>query len=152
MPRKAPKNIKRFNKPKKTTFFVMLVLQPTSICFLKRFLTAMHSGKIYIRHLFRYGQLRQSHLAQKDLLVVEIIGSTKYTLSIANTGKTSKLSYGYETYRNVRSSQKATFNARLIFLSKNKLNKRQQFSFQCSYIVFGPVFIDSSRSNVLDLL
>ena len=64
----------------------MLVLQPTSICFLKRFLTAMHSGKIYIRHLFRYGQLRQSHLALKDLLVVEIIGSTKYTLSIANTG------------------------------------------------------------------
>ena len=38
----------------------MPVLQKMSICFFKRFLPAMHSGisgKIYIRHLFRYGQL-----------------------------------------------------------------------------------------------
>ena len=31
--------------------------QKTSICFLKQFLTAMDCGKMYIRHLFRYGQL-----------------------------------------------------------------------------------------------
>ena len=35
----------------------MLVPQQTLICFLKRFSTAMHSGKMCIRHLFRYGQL-----------------------------------------------------------------------------------------------
>ena len=37
----------------------MPVLQKTSIPFLKRFSTAMHSGKMYTRHLFRYGQLIQ---------------------------------------------------------------------------------------------
>ncbi len=35
----------------------MPVLHKTSISFFKRFPTAMHSGKMYIRHLFRYGQL-----------------------------------------------------------------------------------------------
>ena len=35
----------------------MLVLQQTSIFFFKRFPTAKHSGKLYIRHIFRYGQL-----------------------------------------------------------------------------------------------
>ena len=36
----------------------MPVFQKTSIRFFKRFPTAMHSGKMYIRHLFRYGQLQ----------------------------------------------------------------------------------------------
>ena len=35
----------------------MHVLQKTSIRVLKRFPTAMHTGKMYICHLFRYGQL-----------------------------------------------------------------------------------------------
>ena len=33
------------------------IFQQTSICFLKRFPSAMHSGKMYISHLFRNGQL-----------------------------------------------------------------------------------------------
>ncbi len=35
----------------------MPALQNTSIRFFKRFPIALHSGKMYIRHLFRYGQL-----------------------------------------------------------------------------------------------
>ena len=35
-----------------------LPLQKTLICFFKRFQPAMHSGKMYIRHLFHYGQFR----------------------------------------------------------------------------------------------
>ncbi len=35
----------------------MSVLQKTPIRSIKRFPTAMHSGKMYIRHLVRYGQL-----------------------------------------------------------------------------------------------
>ncbi len=39
----------------------MPVLQMTSIRFFKQFPTAMHSGKMYIRNLFRYGQLLTFH-------------------------------------------------------------------------------------------
>ena len=35
----------------------MPVLQKTFIRLFEQFPTAMHSGKMYIRHLFRYGQL-----------------------------------------------------------------------------------------------
>ena len=37
----------------------MPVLQKTPIGFFKQFPTAMHSGKMYIRHLFRCGQLQK---------------------------------------------------------------------------------------------
>ena len=56
MPRKAPKNIKRFNKTKKITSSLMVGLQQTSTYFVKRFPTAMYFGKMYVRHLFRYDQ------------------------------------------------------------------------------------------------
>ncbi len=39
----------------------MPVHQMTSIRIFKHFATAMHSGKMYIRQLFRYGQLQTFH-------------------------------------------------------------------------------------------
>ena len=45
-----------FSTTKKLTSCLMPVLQKTSIRFFKRFPTAKHSGKMNIRHLFRYGQ------------------------------------------------------------------------------------------------
>ena len=48
--------IRNFSTTKKLTPFLMPVFQKMSICFFKQFPTAVHSGKMYIRHLFRYGQ------------------------------------------------------------------------------------------------
>ena len=50
-------------------------LQKTSIRFSERFLTAVHSGKMYIRHLFRYGQLFKTHLRRscKYILIYTLV-------------------------------------------------------------------------------
>ncbi len=40
----------------------MPVLQKTSIRFFKRFPTAKHFGKMYIRHLFCYGQFDAQYM------------------------------------------------------------------------------------------
>ena len=67
MPKKQPK-ILNFNITKKCLSF-----DRRQICFLKRFPTAMHFGKMSIRHLFRYGQLL--FLANKT---VELAGRSQY--------------------------------------------------------------------------
>ncbi len=48
--------MRNFSTMKKLNSCLMSVFQKTSIRFCKRFLTAMHSGKMYIRHHY-HGQL-----------------------------------------------------------------------------------------------
>ena len=60
-----------FDKTKNTTSVQMSVLQKMVTRFLKRFPTAEHSGKMYIRHLFRYGQLSFENREVCNLIIFQ---------------------------------------------------------------------------------
>ncbi len=56
--------MRNFSTTKKLTSCFMPVFQKTSIRFFKQFPTVMHSGKMYIRHLFCYGQWKVDQFLQ----------------------------------------------------------------------------------------
>ncbi len=73
--------MRNFGTTKKLTSRLMLVLQKMSIRFFKRFPTAIHSGKMYIHHLFCYDLLHEifSEIFQvQKIFHKNIILITKY--------------------------------------------------------------------------
>ena len=104
----------------------MLVLQQTSICFLKRFSTALHSGKTYIRHHSAFCE--DNFLLRKDTVVensqersVGVVTTPRSTGRLVTPESVSNLGTAVGKIVNSSSVPKLfTYRQRKLVIGKNK--------------------------------